>query len=113
MYAADHDGRTMPQPAAFAYEALELAYHTFKQAGTTKREAVRDAMRGLEVTTLVGPIKYDQKMKGLIYSYTVLTAGQWQRDENGKLVLKIIDNSLYPEVPLTGEYWAYNATMKD
>ena len=113
MYAKDHDGRTMPQPAAFAYEALELAYHTFKAAGTTKREAVRDAMRGLDVMTLVGPIKYDQKMKGLIYSYTVLTAGQWQRDENGKLVLKIIDNSLYPDVPLTGEYWPYNVTMKD
>jgi len=30
-----------------------------------------------------------------------------------KLVLKIIDNSLYPEVPLTGEYWPFNATMKD
>jgi len=112
LYAADHDGRTMPQPAAYAYEALELAVHTFRKAGTTKREAVRDAIASLDVMTLVGHVKYDQKMKGLQYSYTVLTAGQWQR-EDGKLVLKIIDNSLYPEVPITGEYWAYNATMKE
>jgi len=112
LYAADHDGRDMPQPAAFAYEALELAVHTFRRAGTTSREAVRDAIASLDVKTIVGPVKYDQKMKGLTYSNTVLTAGQWQR-EDGKLVLKIIDNSLYPEVPLTGEYWPFNATMKD
>ena len=112
LYAADHNGRTMPQPAAYCYEALELAVHTFRKAGTTKREEVRDAIRALDVTTLIGPVKYDQKMKGLTYSNTVLCSGQWQRDENNELVLKIIDNSLYPEVPLTGEYWAYNATMK-
>ena len=112
IYAADHDGRPMPQPAAFAYEALELAVHTFRKAGTTKREAVRDAIRALDVTTLVGPVKYDQKMGGLTFAYTPLTAGQWQRDEAGNLVLKVIDNSLYPEIPLTGEYWAYNATMR-
>ena len=112
LYAADHNGRTMPQPAAYAYEALELAVHTFRKAGTTKREAVRDAIKALDVMTVVGPVKYDSKMKGLTYSHTVLTGGQWQR-ENGELVLKVIDNSLYPEVPLTGEYWAYNATMKE
>lgn len=112
MYAADHNGRTMPQPAAYAYEALELAVHTFTKAGTTNREAVRDAIASLDVMTLIGPVKYDQKMKGLNFSYTVLTGGQWQRDENGQLVLKILDNSLYPEVPLTGEYWNYNATMR-
>ena len=111
-YAADHNGRTMPQPAAYAYEALELAVHTFRKAGTTKREAVRDAIASLDVMTLVGPVKYTEKMHGLTYSPTVLTGGQWQR-ENGELVLKILDNSLYPEVPLTGEYWPYNATMKE
>ena len=112
MYARDHNGRRMPQPAAFAYEALELAVHTFTKAGTTKREAVRDAIASLDVMTLIGPVKYDQKMKGLTYANTPLTAGQWQRDEAGGLVLKVIDNSLWPEIPVNGEYWAYNATMK-
>ena len=102
----------MPQPAAYAYEALERAVHTFRKAGTTKREAVRDAIASLDVMTLVGPVKYTEKMHGLTYSPTVLTGGQWQR-ENGELVLKILDNSLYPEVPITGEYWPYNATMKE
>lgn len=112
MYAKDHNGRRMPQPAAFAYEALELAVHTFTKAGTTKREAVRDAIASLDVMTLIGPVKYNQRMKGLTYANTPLTAGQWQRDEAGGLVLKVIDNSLWPEIPVNGEYWSYNATMK-
>ena len=111
-YAADHNGRTMPQPAAYAYAALELAVHTFKAAGTTKREAVRDAIGSLDVMTLIGPVKYDQKMRGLPFSYTVLCGGQWQR-ENGELVLRIIDNSLYPEIPLTGSYVPVNATLSN
>ena len=110
LYAADHNGRTMPQPAAYAYAALELAVHTFIEAGTTEKTAVRDAMAGLDVMTITGPIKYDHKMNGLTYSKTVLCGGQWQR-ENGRLVLKIIDNSLYPQIPLTGDYVPGNATL--
>ena len=110
-YRKDNDGRTMPQPAAYAYAALELAVHTFAQAGSTEREKVRDAIAGLDVDTIVGHIRYDRKMDGLTYASTVLCGGQWQR-EDGQLVLKIIDNSLYPEIPLTGEYTPGNATKK-
>ena len=111
-YAKDNDGRTMPQPAAYAYAALELAVQAFMKAGTTDREALREAIRALDVTTLVGHVKYDQIMKGLCYSYTTLCGGQWQR-ENGELVLKVIDNSLYPEVSLTGDYVPGNATQRE
>lgn len=110
-YAADHDGRTMPQPAAYAYAALELAVQTFRSAGTTQREAVREAMAGLDVTTVVGQIRYDQDIKGMKHSDTVLCGGQWQR-ENGELVLKVIDNSLYPDIGLTGSYVPGNATQR-
>ena len=110
-YAKDNDGRTMPQPAAYAYAALELAVHTFTEAGSTDREKVRDAIAGLDVDTIVGHIKYDRKMDGLNYASTVLCGGQWQR-EDGQLVLKVIDNSLYPDIPLTGEYQPGNATKK-
>ena len=48
-------------------------------------------------------------MKGLTFARTVLCGGQWQR-EDGVLTLKIIDNSLHPEIPLTGEYLPGNAT---
>ncbi len=109
MYAADHNGRTMPQPAAYAYEALELAIQTFNSAKSLNKEDVRAALSSLDVDTIIGHVKYDQKMKGLTFARTVLCGGQWQR-EDGELKLKIIDNSLHPEIPLTGEYIPGNAT---
>lgn len=112
LYSEENNGRTMPQPAAYAYAALELAVQAFMKAGTTDREALREAIRALDVTTLVGHVKYDQIMKGLCYSYTTLCGGQWQR-ENGELVLKVIDNSLYPEISLTGDYVPGNATQRE
>ena len=110
-YAADNGGRNMPQPAGYAYAALELAVQAFQKAGSTDKEAVRDAMKALDTTTIVGPIKYDQKMGNLTYSDTVIGGGQWQMID-GKLTLKIIDNTVYPEVPTTGSYVSGNATTK-
>ncbi|MCR5773690.1 MAG: ABC transporter substrate-binding protein [Lachnospiraceae bacterium] len=110
-YRADHDGRVMPQPAAYAYEALELAVHTFNNSSSLEKEDIRAALSSLDVDTVIGHVKYDQKMKGLTFARTVLCGGQWQR-EDGELTLKIIDNSLHPEIPLTGEYQPGNATNK-
>ena len=109
MYEKEN-GRVMPQPTAFAYAGLELAVQTFKNAGTTEKKAVYDAIGKLNCQTIVGSVDYSKKLKGLPYSSSVLTGGQWQRDENGELNLVIIDNSLYPDIPLTGEYVEGNAT---
>ena len=85
---------------------------TFTKAGTTEKTAVHKAIGELTCQTIVGPVDYSKQLKGLQYSSSVLTGGQWQRDENGTLVLVIIDNSLYPEIPITGEYLPGNATTK-
>ena len=108
-YIAEN-GRVMPQPAAFAYAGLELAVQTLREAGTTEKQAVFSAVGRLNCQTIVGTVDYSKKLKGLRYSSSVLTGGQWQRDENGELQLIIIDNSLYPEIPVTGEYRSGNAT---
>lgn len=108
-YAADNDGRTMPQPTAYAYEALELAVTAFQNTKSMDKEDIRDAIANIDTDTIIGHVKYDQEMNGLPYARTVLCGGQWQR-ENGELKLKIIDNSLHPEIPLTGEYIEGNAT---
>lgn len=110
-YKADNNGRVMPQPAAYAYAGLEMAVKALSDAGTTEPEALRDAIGQMEVTTIVGEIKYDQQMDGLRYACTTLCGGQWQR-EGDELVLKVIDNSLYPEIELTGKYVSGNATTK-
>ena len=110
-YAADHKGRTMPQPAAYAYEALELAIQTLNSTKSLDKNDIRDALFSLDVDTIIGHVKYDQKMKGLTYSRTVLCGGQWQM-EDGEYKLKIIDDSLHPEIPLTGEFIPDNATNR-
>ena len=109
-YAKDNDGRTMPQPTAYAYEALELSVQAFNNTKSMSKEDIRDAVANLDVDTIIGHVKYDQEMNGLPFARTVLCGGQWQRDENGDLKLIIIDNSLHTEIPLTGSYVPGNAT---
>lgn len=110
-YAIDHGGRTMPQPAAYCYQALELAVHTFQTTRSMNKEDIRDAIAALDTDTIIGHVKYDQEKDGLTFARTVLCGGQWQR-EGGELKLRIIDNSLYTGIPLTGEYIEGNATNR-
>ena len=112
-YLADNGG-VMPQPAGYAYAALELAVQAFQKAGTTDKAKVMEAIRGLDVETIVGPIKYDKEMNGLQYSDTVVAGGQWQKNEAGEWELVVIDASLYPELKdaVTGAYKPGNATQK-
>ncbi len=112
-YLADNGG-VMPQPAGYAYASLELAVQAFQKAGTTDKAKVMEAIRGLDVETIVGPIKYDKEMNGLQYSDTVVAGGQWQKNAEGQWELVVIDASLYPELAgaVTGAYKAGNATQK-
>ena len=112
-YLADN-GRNMPQPAGYAYAAIELAINAFQQAGTLDKEAVRDALAATNLDTVVGPIKYDQEMNGLTYGDTVIAGGQWQLQDDGTEQLVVIDNTVYSniDIPITGEYKAGNALSK-
>ena len=110
----EDNGGVMPQPAGYAYAALELAVQAFTNAGTTDKAAVMEALRALDVETIVGPIKYDKEMNGLAYGDTVIAGGQWQKGEDGTWNLVVIDATTYPEleVAITGEYIEGNATIK-
>lgn len=112
-YLADN-GRNMPQPAGYAYAAIELAINAFEKAGTLDKEAVRDALAATELDTVVGPIKYDKEMMGLTYGDTVIAGGQWQLQDDGTEKLFVIDNTVYSDIdiPITGEYKAGNALSK-
>lgn len=112
-YTADNN-RDMPQPAGYAYAALEIALNAFIEAGTTDKEAVRDALAATDIETIVGPIKYDQEMNGLKYGDTVIAGGQWQLQDDGTEKLVIIDNSVYSDydIPVQGSYSDANATKK-
>lgn len=110
----EDNGGVMPQPAGYAYAALELAVNAFAEAGTTDKEAVMEALKATDTETIVGPIKYDKEMNGLAYGETVIAGGQWQKDDDGNWNLVVIDATTYPEleVAITGEYIEGNATNK-
>ena len=108
-YARDNFGLRMPQPAAYAYASLEIAIHTLRQAQTTNKKKLRSTLAKLDVQTLVGPIIYNHRMGGLVYSETPVGGGQWQL-EDGDIVLRIIDHSLYPGVKLTGTFSPANVS---
>ena len=112
-YTADN-GRSIPQPTGYSYAALELAVTALRNAGTTDKKAIMDAIRALDVTTIVGPIKYDKEMNGMQYAQTVLTGGQWQKAEDGTWKLEVIDATVFPELEgcITAEYKQGNATNK-
>lgn len=111
-YSADNDGRDMPQPTGYAYAALEIAVDALTRAGTTEKEAVRDALAATDLDTIVGPIKYDKDMMGLHYGDTVIAGGQWQLQEDGTEKLVVIDNTLYDQIEVEGDYVDANATKK-
>lgn len=102
-YFEENFGRDMSPPAAFGYAGLELAVHALQDAGSTNKKAIRKAISELDVETVVGPIRYDKVMGGLHYGDVLLGGGQWQLD-NGVMKLQVIDNTVYPEMQITGEY---------
>ena len=111
MYTGDN-GREIPQPTGYSYAALELAVTALQNAGTTDKAAIMQAIRDLDVTTIVGPIKYDKEMNGMQYAQTVMTGGQWQKQEDGSWGLEVVDATTFPELEgcITAEYKAGNAT---
>ena len=111
-YAADNDGREMPQPAGYAYASLEIAVDALTRAASTDPEAIRDALAATDLDTIVGPIKYDKESMGLHYGDTVIAGGQWQLQDDGTEKLVVIDNTVYDVIAVEGEYVAGNATSK-
>ena len=98
LYEAD-TGRPITPPMAVKYASMELAVAALQNAGSLDPEAIRDSLASLDLDTVMGHIKYNEDR----YSVIALTGGQWQLQEDGDLVQAIIDNALYPDVPLTGE----------
>lgn len=111
MYTADN-GRGIPQPTGYSYAALELAITALRNAGTRDKAAIMQAIRDLDVTTIIGPVKYDKEMNGMQYAQTVMAGGQWQKADDGTWQLEIIDATIFPELEgcITAEYKPGNAT---
>ncbi len=71
-------------------------------AGSTDKEAVRDAIAGLSVDTIVGTVDWANTEIGNV-AKTQLVGGQWREAETPTgFDLVIVDNSGNPDVPTNG-----------
>lgn len=75
-------GYFMPEQGVASYGGIYLMAKALEEAGTTNTEAVKDAIRALEVTTVApgSPVKFDETGAN-VNAHAVMT--QWQKGEDG------------------------------
>jgi branched-chain amino acid transport system substrate-binding protein len=93
-----HSGREWLQTLGYKHAGYEIAADAIKRAGTTDREAIRNAIAETHLETIVGSIKYNAEN----YSRTPLVGGQWVRGEKFPWDIKIVYNQEHPEIPAAG-----------
>ena len=95
-------GNQWTQPLGFVHALFEVAVAALVAAGSTDKAAVRDAIAGLSVDTIVGTVDWANTEIGNV-AKTQLVGGQWREAETPTgFDLVIVDNSGNPDVPTNG-----------
>lgn len=104
-------GNQWTQPIGFAHALFEVAVAALVAAGSTDRVAVRDAIAGLSVDTIVGRVDWNDAVPGVPnVTKTLLVGGQWRAaDTPTGFDLVVVDNSGNPDVPTGGVLEAITA----
>lgn len=98
----DASGRPWTQPIGFKHALFEVAADVLKRADDLEDpESILAAITKTDVNTIVGPVNWANGPINNV-TKTPLVAGQWQK-EGDQFDLKIVANSLAPEIPLTGK----------
>lgn len=91
-------GKPWSMPLAFKHSLFEVALDSLKRAADLKPESIRDAIRGTNLNTIVGPINFKTGPVPNI-SKTPLVGGQWKK--KGKAMeLVVVENGLATMVPI-------------
>ena len=96
-------GKPWSQPLGYAEAPFEVAVAALKKAGSLKPDAITGVLATLDVHTIVGEVHWgaDKKLPPYI-AKTPLAGGQW-RKVDGTWDLVVVDNKLYPDLPLDGK----------
>jgi branched-chain amino acid transport system substrate-binding protein len=98
-------GNQWTQPLGYDHALFEVGLAALKAASDPKdKVAVRDAIAGLTLDTVVGKIDFKgSPLKNI--GLTHIAGGQWQKAEGGKFPfdLKVVDNSTSPTVLVEGK----------
>ena len=97
-------GNQWTQPLGYDHALLEVGIAALKGAANPKdHKAVRDAIAGLALDTVVGKVDFkNSPLKNI--GLTHIAGGQWQKVEGGKFPfdLKVVSNATNPSVPTNG-----------
>lgn len=107
-------GRQWTQVVGFAHSLFEVAVDVFSRTqDIDDREAVRTALAATNLDTMIGPVTWssDDPAKNPVpnVSTTPLVGGQWKLGGDFKYDMVIVDNSLFPDIPTTGDFGAIGA----
>lgn len=100
-------GKQWAQPMGYHHAIWEVGFAALKASGDPKnRAAVRDAIAGLDLDTMVGKVDFkNSKMKSV--ANTWVTMGQWHRAKEGSKFpyeLFVTNNVTAPHVPIQKEF---------
>lgn len=97
--------RQWTQPLGFSHALFEVAVAAVTEAGSTDPAAIDDALDGLSVDTVVGPVSWgtDENVPPYV-AKTPVTGGQWRSTDDGDypFELVVVSNTLASEVPTGG-----------
>ncbi|OIQ65163.1 hypothetical protein GALL_532820 [mine drainage metagenome] len=93
-------GLTWNMATGLNYSLFEIANAAFKKAGNPKNKAAVNAAVGtLNMMTLSGKLDFTHgPVPGIATIPTVM--GQWEKTKAGKWQWVVVDNTLYPAVPV-------------
>ena len=100
-------GKQWAQPMGYEHAIWEVGLAALKNSGNPKkREAVRDAIAGLDLDTIIGKVDFkNSKMKSV--ANTWVTMGQWHKNPKGSKFpyeLYVTNNVTAPQVPIQKEF---------
>lgn len=103
-YEKANPGRQYTPTLGYEDASYDVLFDAIQRAGTTDREAVRKALASTDISTVVGPVKFNDQN----YSVQPLGGAQWRYDNATKrLVKENVYNAVYPDVKKTAEMQLY------
>jgi branched-chain amino acid transport system substrate-binding protein len=100
-------GKQWAQPMGYHHAVWEVGLAALKASGDPKnRAAVRDAIAGLDLDTMVGKVDFKNSMMKSVAN-TWVTMGQWHRAREGSKFpyeLFVTNNVTAPHVPVQKEF---------
>ena len=92
-------GKQWNKPVGLTYGGYEMAYDVMKRAQTLDKATIRDAIAKMDLMTIFGPIKFNEKH----YCEIPLVGGQWVKGKGVPWDLEIVYNKNHPQIKKTAE----------